>query len=477
MGTVRQVARNTGVVIGGRIAGELIGLVTAIFFVRYLGANNLGVYSFVFAYLIFFNIITDLGLTDILVRDISRDRTKADKFIGNGIIISIALSLCSIGLACLIISLTGYPFNIKVFVYIASLMFLFSFRNVYKLIFQVDLRMGYPILALIASKAFKLVLFLYLIFIKASLVWFVIGEVLVILPEFLIILYSSKGFIKPKFQIDFKMWKYILKESWPVALMAVFIIIYHRIDQLMLFNMRGAVELGYYSAAVKLPEALVIFPAAFMMSAYPLMSRYFKTSPESLTRAYTLSFKYLLMLAIPIAMGATILAKPIISLIYGEKFLPSVPDLSILCWAEVLVFYGFVHYEIMVAVGKQRLFLLFTGTGAIANVILNLVLIPKYGIVGASIATLVSRIFSGGLIIGHLLPATRAYNIAGSRLMLRPMVASLIMGAYVYYTRSYLAPAIIGGAVIFIFTMLLIRGIDREDIRLAKAVFRKEGGQ
>ncbi|MDO9565589.1 MAG: flippase [Candidatus Desulfaltia sp.] len=474
MDTVRRVAKNTGVVIAGKIISGAIALVTVIFLARYLGASNFGTYSFIFAYLGFFVIITDLGISLILIREISRDRAKADSFIGNAIIIKIILSLFALSLACLIISFLHYPFNTKLLIYIASLSFLLSFRSLYGLIFQVNLRMEYPLLVNIVMNLLRLVLFLFLIFLKAPLFWFIIVVLINIFPEFLLIRHLSRRFVRPKFEMNLGIWKYLFKESWPLALTAGFIMIYHRIDQLMLFQMKGAEAVGYYSAAVGLPEALVIFPSAFMTSVFPLMSQYFQTSRQSLVQVYTLSFKYMLMFIIPIAVGTTLLSKSLISLIYGESFLPSAPALSILIWAEVFVFYGLIHYEILISTNKQRVYLLFTSIGAVVNVILNLILIPRYGIVGASIATLISYVLSAGLIIGHLLPDTRRYNVAGCQAMLKPLVASILMGIYVYHIRSHLALAIIGGAIIFILTMFLIRGINQQDIQFAKAIFRKE---
>lgn len=474
MDAVRRVAKNTGILIAGRVVGEAIAAVTSIFLVRYLGATRLGVYSFVFAYLLFFSIIKDLGMGQILLRELSREKAKRDKLIGNGIIINIILSIVAIIFASLVISFLDYSFNIKCLVYIASLTFLLSFQSLYRLIFAVDLRMEYATLVDIIEKVLRMTLFFYLIFLKAPLIWFVISELAVIFPGFLLIRHFSNRFIKLSFKIDLEIWKYLFKESWPLVLMSVFVIIYHRIDQLMLFQMKGPEAVGYYSAAVKLPEVLVLFPAALGTSVFPLMSRYFKTSSESLIQTYTLSFKYLLMIIIPIAFGATILSRPIISLIYGQEFLPSASSLAILTWAEVFIFYSFVFYEVMVAVNKQRLYLLFTGSAAVANVLLNLLLIPRYGIVGASLATLIARIVSAGPILGHLLPATRQYNLVGCRFFARPLVASVIMGVYVYYLRFHLAWAIIGGAIVFILAMLLIGGINHQDFQLAKAVLKRD---
>lgn len=472
MNTVRRVARNTGVIIIGQVINRLTGLVMVIFLARYLGASNFGIYSFVFAFLGFFGIITDLGIGAILVREISRDRSRADKLIGNAIIMKVILSVFALALACLIISFLKYPFDTKLLVYVASLSFLLSFGGLYGLMFQVNLRMEYPTLVNIFSGLLKLALFLYLIFLKAPLLWFIIAGIIISLPGFFIILRLSRRFIRPKFEIDFGIWKNLLKESWPLALTATFIMIYVRIDQLMLFQMKGAEAVGHYAAAVRLTEVFNIIPAAFMISVFPLMSKYFETSKESLTRAYTLSFRYMLMFIIPVAVGTTLLSKPIISLIYGERFLPSVAALSILIWSEVFVFFGIVHKQTLISTNKQRLDFIFTSTSAVINVVLNLILIPRHGIMGAAIATAFS--YTWGLVLSLFLNVTRPYSLSGWGAMPKPIIASLVMGIYVYYMRSHLTLAITGGIIIFTLVMFLIRGISRQDIHLIKTIFQRQ---
>ena len=473
MNVVRSVAKNTFVLITGRVIGEFLGLVTAVFLTRYLGPANLGIYSFVFAYLAFFNIITDLGINDIILREVSRNIEKADTLIGNGIVMTTVFSIFAVITSCLIILPLNYPPLVKISVVIASLGFILSFKNMYLLIFQASLHMEYSVLSSIVTNVLKLAAFFYLIAVKAPLVWFIAAGVIVILPSALLMACLSKKFIIPKFNIDLKVWKYLLSESWPIVLLSTFTMIYHRIDQVMLFQMKGAQEAGYYSAAVKLPEIFVIFPSAFMASAFPLMSKYFKASDKSLVGAYTLSFRYLMMLIIPVAMGAMMLAAPIIKLIYGESFLPAAPVLSVLAWAEVFIFYGLIHYEIVVAVNRQRLLLFFSGAGAVINVILNLILIPRYGMMGAGVATLIAYMLSAGLVLGILLPSTRRYNIVGLRSMLKPLAASVIMGLYVYYMKSCLAAAILGGALIFGLVMIALKGIEKKDILLVKSIFCK----
>ena len=174
-----KIAKNTGIVIASKIIRGLIEMATVILLARYLGASDFGIYSFVFAYLGFFSIVTHLGIDDILVREISQDRARADKLSGNALIIKIILSLFAIALAAIIISFLGYPLDTKLLVYVASLSFLFSFRTVYDRIFRVELKMIYPSLAEVLAGILKFILFLWLVLLKIPLIGFILAVVIV----------------------------------------------------------------------------------------------------------------------------------------------------------------------------------------------------------------------------------------------------------------------------------------------------------
>lgn len=471
METVQRVARNTGVIILGNIVEKIIGIVTIIFLARYLGASGFGIYSFIFAYLGFFSIITDLGINQILVREISRERIRADRLIGNAIIMKVTLSLFTLALACLIISFLNYPFNTKLLVYVASLSLLLSFGSLYRLIFQVDLRMQYPIVADILNGSAKLALFLYLIFLKVTLFWFIIAGIVTVLPGILLLWHLSKKSVRPRFEINLKIWKEILKESWPLALTATFIMIYVRIDQLMLFQMKGAEAVGHYAAAVRLTEVFGIIPAAFMASVFPLFSKYFVTSGEKLEKAYRLSFKYLATAILPIAVGTCILSEPIVMAIYGNQFLNSISALRILIWSEIFVFLGAIHISILISVGLQRLDFIFTSSSAIANIILNLLLIPRYGIVGAATATVIS--YGLGVPLSCALRKTRRYGLALVFSTLKPFAAAILMGCFTYFLFFLHLPIIaiiLLSSLIYLGLIILIRGLDAQDFRYFKKI-------
>jgi O-antigen/teichoic acid export membrane protein len=251
-------------------------------------------------------------------------------------------------------------------------------------------------------------------------------------------------------------------------LTAVFIFIYHRIDQVILLRIRGAEEVGVYAAGVKLAEMLSIIPVALKVSILPLMSVYFRASPQSLTRVYRSSFKYLLFLIIPLAVWCGIFSGKIIALIYGAKFASSAQALPILVWAEVFVFVGVVNNAILIAINKQILDPVFTGFSAAVNIALNLVLIPKYGFVGAAASSLIS--YAVGPVMGYFIKTTRPYSSAMLYYSLRPLCASLVMFLCVYPLRELFWISMAVSPVIYLLVMYFIKGVDKEDGRILKSI-------
>lgn len=472
MNTTQKIARNSMIIIFGDVINKIITLAVGIFLIRYLSAISYGKLSFALAYLLFFNVLTDLGINQILVREISRDKSIAAKYIGNAGIVKLVLSILATTLAITIITLMHYPQDTTFYIYIMSLTILFTaFSDLFSLIFQVELKMEYRMLVNLIDRVLSAGLMFWLIFTYGTLLQIIIVLVFSKLVALFVSYFFSRKFVRHKFEFNINIFKFLLKESWPLALTAFFVMIYLRIDQVMLSWMKGDAAVGYYTAPVRLAESLSIIPFAFTISIFPLLSKYYNTSRISHKRTYQVSFKYMLMIIIPIAVGTTLLAKPIIQLFFGTKFLPSIPVLQILIWSEVFVFFGFIYNKILISANKQIFDLVFTSIAAITNIILNFIFIPRIGIVGAAIATVISYSIGSGAVPGLFLLATREYNLSGLQHMIKPVIASSIMGIYVYYMKFNLPLAIIGGVIIFFLVMFLIRGINIQDIKLIKATF------
>ena len=469
MNTIKNIARNSGVIIAGQAVEMFFNLVLLGLLARYFGQSDFGKLSFLSVFFFFIGSNDNLLIRPILVREMARDPARAPVIIGNGMIIRALFSLFAVALLWLCIWFIKCPVEIIQLAIFTSLgLLMSSLSGSYEIIFQVHLNVWYVKVINFISLLGTIITLYAVIFFKGSLLQY---NILILIPGLVslwLIKHYADRFIRADFQLDLQIWKKIFHDSWPLLLTAVFIFIYHRIDQVILLGVQGPAGLGSYSVAVKLAEMFTIIAIALKVSVLPVMSAYFKSSPDNFNRTYRLGFKYLLLFIIPVAFWVSLFSGEIISFIYGKEFLSSGPVLSILIWAEIFVFVGIMNNTILVAADQQILDPVFTGISALVNIILNLILIPRYGFMGAAISSLLT--YPVGPIMGYFIKSTRPYSSCMLYYSLKPFSASLFMFLFIYYTRHTFWLSFIVSPFIYLLAIFFIRGIDKDDIRIARAI-------
>lgn len=473
MRTVQKIAKNTGVILTGNVIFRLVSLFVIIYLARYLGAAGFGKYSFVFAYLAFFNIVTDLGLQQILVREIARNPSTAPKLIGNAYVIRLLLTVFAVGLAIAIITLLPYPADTTRYVYIASFMLLFiSFSDFYATIFQANLAMQYSVIAKLTFKFVSAGLILWIIFSHGTLTQVIVALVFSEGIKTLLSYLFSRKFVRPSFAIDFRLWRYLLKECLPLALTSVIVIVYYRIDVVMLSMMKGDDAVGIYSAAYRLCDPFSLIPYALMMSLFPLMSGYFKTSEDKLIKTYTLAFRYLVIIALPVAMGTMLVADKVILLVYDAPFADSSSVLQILIWAVMFGMVQPVFSNILVAIDRQKLIAVSTAFCAAVNIVLNFILIPVLSYNGAAVATVATTIVF--LVSVFYFVSKHLQIIPVHKILVKPVIGVLVMGGSIYYLADLslliLVPLAAG---VYLVTLLVLRTFSDEDWNIVRKVMSR----
>jgi len=212
------------------------------------------------------------------VRETAKEPEKAGKLIGNGTIIKFFLAFIALLLALVLINVINFPTSTKNALYIAALGLLISGTGAYGTIYEAKLRMEYSLLFNLASRVFLLVFVFLAIANHSTLNVFILASVSATFLHNLLMVLFSKKLVKVSFDVDLPLMKQLIKEAIPIAVASVFTVVYFRIDVLMLSFLRGDAEVGFYSAAYRLTDALVFLPAAFTTSTFPLMSKYFKDS-------------------------------------------------------------------------------------------------------------------------------------------------------------------------------------------------------
>ena len=469
MSIFKKIAQNSGVIIFVNITDVICNFIISVSLARYFGQTGFGKLSFLAIFFFFLGSVDNQWIRPILVREISRKPTNSGSIISNGLLIKTGITIVAIILFWITIWFVGPTADVITLAFFTSISLLIaSLISSYLIALQVNLQMAYFVAFDLLNKIVILILISLVIILKGNLFhYYLLSLIPSIMLLFQVKRYSEK-IIKPIFKIDFGLWKKIFTESWPLGLTAFFIFVYHRIDQIILFRLKGSDMVGLYSAAVRLTEIFNIIPLALMTSILPLMSKYYDVSKNNFDRIYQLSFKYLLIFIIPVAFGISIFSDNIASFLYGKGFLSSGPALRILIWAEIFVFLGVVNNSILIAARKQKIDPIFTGVSAFVNIVLNFILIPKLGIVGAAIASLVS--YSIGPIMGYFIQATHVYSSSMLHYSLRPILASLFMSFCIFTIRNYFLVSIILSPLVYLLILYLIKGISQEDIRMVKII-------
>ena len=245
-----------------------------------------------------------------------------------------------------------------------------------------------------------------------------------------------------------------LRESWPLFVNQLLQGLFFKIDAVLLLPLAGAPPAGTYAAAYKVSEGAGIVSSTFTLALFPRLSRSSDPSTgqprEVLADAYRLPLRLLLQLAFPLAAGIALLSEPIVALIAGRDYLPeSAIALSILiCYLPLSYANGLTQY-VLIAAGRQRLLTGAFVAALVFNFVANLILIPRFGYVGAAWVTVASEVVL-------LVPFARAAaKVAPGVSLLRearvPVLATLLMAPVVWWLRDFIHPlaAIAAGAIIY----------------------------
>jgi len=471
------VARNTGAILFANVIGRGMGLVAVIFVARYLREEEFGLFSFVFAYIELFAILADLGLNPILVREIAKDRSTAERLLGAALSLKLFLALTAILLSGAVISVLPYPPETRFLVYLASpVLFtsfrLPSFRSFFDVIFQVELRMRYPAFLGLLTEVVAASAVLTIIAFQGGLLALVLAQVFAGLPGFFLLVHRSRQSIPIRWNLDIGLWRRLLKESLPLALTGIFVLIYSRVDVLMLSLMKGNAAVGYYAAAYRLTGTLGLIPFALLVSLYPLLSRYHGVSPEAFRRIFHQGLEILAFIAAPLGAILTVLSGPILAMIYGQAFAPSAPALVLLGWAAALNFLSYLIMTAFNAMNKQGINAWLTFSMILFNIAANLLLIPRYSFVGASLATLLTEGFL--VVMGFSLLARYLGRISPGRAF-RYCLSAGLAGGILYAVRIQPIPRFLLGLLAYGVFVLMLRGLTWEEVMAIRAVLVKEG--
>ena len=379
-----------------KILSMVVSFLATIFIARNLGPTNFGQLSYAVSFIGIFSFIASLGIENVLYRDLIKYPEQRNKYLGSAFTIKIVAGIVT-ALITIILAIFYTKDDVsKLLIYILSGTFIFNSFQIINYEFQAKIKSKYP-----AIIAFIITIILNIL--KIGLICYSKGVIylsLVLLLESILyaafywFAYEQKLSGKVSdWQFDMGVAKNLLHDSWPLIFTSAFVLVYSRIDQILIKAFIDAHAVGIYDAAVKIAEVWYFIPGIIVTSLFPAIINAKKIS-EGLYYARIKKLALgLVTLSIVIALPVTLLSSFIISIIYGSAYSNGVIILQIYVWACTSMFLGLLIDNYLITENYRKILLFRSFVPMILNVILNLIWIPKYGITGSAYATLISYSF------------------------------------------------------------------------------------
>jgi PST family polysaccharide transporter len=404
-----KIIENIGWLFFDKVLRMGMGLLVGVWVARYLGAEQFGLLSFALAFVGIFASVAGLGIQSIVVRDIVRDPNCKEETLGTTAVLQLLGGL--IAYCCAIITIFWLrPEDTlgKLLVAIIGSSMLSRFSDVALYWFESQVLFKYIVWVQNGCFLIFAAIKVALIVSNAPLIafaWAAASEALMVAVLMSLIL-ELRGPKIHQLRFSFLRAKKLTTDSWPLLLSGMAIMIYMKIDQIMLGQMLGDDAVGIYSAAVRLSEVWYFIPMTIVTSVFPYILETKKRDNSEYLKQLQRLYDLMVCLSVAIALPMTVLSTPIVIALFGSSYADSGPILAIHIWASVFVFLGVASNQWFIAenrliLGLQRAFL-----GLLINVFFNIILIPKFGTVGAAIATLLGQIAAAWL-FDLIQPVTR----------------------------------------------------------------------
>lgn len=390
---MQKLARNTLWLLLHTAGGRLISFALNILLARYLGAAGYGELAFAIAFVGFFTVLGDFGLSVHTIKEVSANRDLAPEYLSGGLILSLSLSV----LVAVLIAAAGFLLKLdpRMLLVVCLIGLSYIFRNIggfFGSFLRAYEKMGR--LAFI-ELAYKLALFVFcaacLLF-KAGLVAIAAGYLAAEAVYLGLMVSAVLGFLRPGPPAAPPAYGDLLRRILPYGLSALSVTVYFNADIVMLAFFRDKQAVGHYSVAYTLFMAAGVFSSVYFGAVFPVLSRLFKSSEEGLRKAHEKTFKFLLLAGLPVSFGGPVLAAKIMRTFYGPGFSASAAPYAVLASTTVLLYLNAFMGHFFNATDRVRDSFRLFGISCLLNILLNFLLIPRFGYMGAAVSTVLSEL-------------------------------------------------------------------------------------
>jgi len=373
----------------------IIGFGIGILVARYLEAEQFGLLNFAKSIAKFFSIFCALGLEKIVIKKLLFDNENVQVILGTSLTLKIIAALISL-FTFAIVGSFFFPDSLTFYLILAFVsLTLFESFVVIRFFFQSKVQSRFIARVVLFKVMFSSLLKLLIIYLRLPLIFFAyeaIIEAIVGVLGYIYVYHKKTGMHIRQWKVDFQYGKSLLSESWPLIMSSFVVFVYMEIDIVMLKYMIDNSSVGHYAIAVRLTNIWHMIGIVICSSLFPAVLNAKSRDIHTYQSRFLQLLRLLVVISIVVVVGVFLLSDWIIPLLFGTEYLPSVLPLKWLIWSVIFVNLGLAAQQWFIAENLQHLLLMRTSAGAFINLVLNIILIPKYGIVGAAIATLAAQV-------------------------------------------------------------------------------------
>lgn len=391
--------KNTSWMIGGKIFQMLISLLVNMIVVRYLGPSDYGLIGYSNSFISFFSSICTLGLNGIIVKELVTNTQKQGEVLGTGIALRVISGFISIIIIQISMKILNPKDNIlSIIAFLQSISLIFSSLDLINYWYQSRLESKYSTIIQSAAYIVMCVYKAIILILGKDVRWFAFSTTLdiIVITILLAIAYHKHGGQKLSFNIC--VGKRLISQSYHFIFAGIMVTIYGQIDKVMIGSMMDVKSVGLYSVAITLCGIWSFIPGAFIDSARPIIMNSKDINNEMYIKRLKQLYTVIIWMSIIYALFISCFGEVIINILYGKEYIDSLPALKIVVWYCSFSYLGAAKNIWLICEGYSKYEKWFTMYGAIINIVLNLIFIPKLGIIGAAIATLVTQIFTNVVI-------------------------------------------------------------------------------
>lgn len=400
--------KNSGWLMVEQMLRIFAGLLVGVWVARYLAPEQFGIFSYVIAFTAVFSGVAKFGLDAIIVRELINHPERHDSYLGTAFWLKFLGAFIVLMLTAVIVPFTSNDAATNIYIFIITFGLFFQSFEVVEFYFQSQVLARLISICKLIQLIFSSIAKIYLVLVQAELLWFVVVTALDALTLAISYFFAYRWQKNTAFyrHFDRRLAKQLLKDSWPAVLSSIVTMLYMRIDQIMIKEMLGNHELGLYSASIRLVEALYFIPALISNSLFPAILNARNNSNEQYL--YRLKLLYCMMFWSGAILSVVfwLIGPAVVSFLYGEKYAGAADVIYIYSISLPFVFVFVASGKWIVAENFIVIALLRNGCAAVVGVVMNFILIPRFGILGGAFSTVVGFAFSS-IIFDFLTKRTR----------------------------------------------------------------------